>query len=82
MIETDRADHSRAKLDHDLIASITRLELHKPTYSSSRASSSLHKLGLEPDSSQARSFAICFFSQPFISNPTKSQPGKKQEETG
>ena len=25
MIETDRADHSRAKLDHDLIVPITRI---------------------------------------------------------
>ena len=26
MIEADRADHSRAKLDHDLIVPITRLD--------------------------------------------------------
>ena len=27
MIEADRADHSQAKLDHDLIVPITRTEL-------------------------------------------------------
>ena len=28
MIEADRADHSRAKLDHDLIVPITNVNLH------------------------------------------------------
>ena len=54
------------------------LEPHKPTYYPSRASSSRHKLWLEPDSSQARYF--CDISLPNLSSQIWQRV--RPEETG
>ena len=56
-------------------------EPHKPTCSLSCASSSLHKLGLEPDLSQARSFCDIYFPN-LPSQIRQSVRREEQEETG
>jgi len=58
------------------------LEPQEPTNSATRAGSSQHKLGLEPDSSQARAFVIFDPLKSFISNLATGRAGGNGTETG